>query len=154
MKILKTFLILCVCVVICISSFTACADELDHAPSKISSQHKTGDVVELNESYFRIEDSFEPSKKVDGYISSVLLTVDVKGYDADYTYFDCCLIVTWSYLAITDTYPSGKQTEHSVTVKLDANGDGSYSGCLSLKKCRGISNVEVSYDWCGSATRL
>ena len=139
---------------LCLSLLLACTDSLDAAPKSVSSLYASGEAVELNESYFRMNQSFRPAEKTNGYISYVDLKVDVAGYDADFTYFDAAVTVHWTYVAITDDFPTGRQEEQSTTIRLKANGDGSYEQRVCLDGVRGIANVEVFYEWVGTATRL
>ena len=143
-----------VALVVCFSVLISCTDTLDSAPKKVSSMHASGESVELDESYVKVNQSFREAEKINGYIPYVDLKVDVMGYDADFTYFDAVLTVHWTYVVISDDFPTGHFEEQTVTLALDAAGNGYYEKRMALEGVRGISNVEVTYEWCGTATKL
>ena len=154
MKKFNKILIISLCLILCICTLMSCSDSLDYAPKKVSSLYDVGDSVELDESHFRIYQTAIPANKKDGYISDLSMEVYVYGFDGDFTYFDATVCVTWSYFIITDDNPNGIREEFSDTVKLNASGDGSYKYDLNLRNCRAISDIEVSYVWHGSATKI
>ena len=154
MKIIKKFFTFITLITLCISMLSSCADTLDAAPSSISSLYASSASIDLDESFFKIRESFEESDKYGGYIPHVVLEVEVMGYDADFTYFNAEVTVTWTFTEISDDAPSGEFKEISVNIPLNASGDGYYRKVVKLDGCRKISNVKAYYDWSGTATKL
>lgn len=164
MKIFKRLLAIFLVSILCLSVLTSCfedesdsevaKDTLVHAPDEILQLYDRGDSVEINETLFMLTPTFQPSEKKDGYISDIALSFRINGYNADFTYFNCFVNVTWTYHEITDANPTGITREFTTTVELDANGNGSYSHVFSLQACRSISFSGVTYTWSGTATKL
>ena len=154
MKKSRRFLILSISIILSILLLTSCADKLEKAPLSISYAHTVGQSLAVDDTFFNITQSFEPDDKVEGYINNAHLKVKMLGYDADYTYFNCFVTVTWSYMAITDSAPTGTMQEHSATIELNASGNGEYDYYLVLQGCRSIYDIKTNYTWNGTATRL
>ena len=106
----------------------------------------TGDYVEISA-------DFTPSKKTNGYVSSANISVNVKGFDKELTYFNAVVIVTWTYNEITEENPGGINRKISATVTLDADGIGSHTQQISFTGCRDVQLVDIDYEWSGQATK-
>ena len=140
--------------ILCLAVLTSCSDQLNKAPSKVSSNHQTGDSVNVDEMYFDVEQSFQADDKRQGYINGVDVKADILGYDADYTYFNCYVTITWTYTVISDAAPTGEVETFGATIELDASGNGHYKYYLELDACRSVYDVKVAYQWHGTATKL
>ena len=154
MKLIKIILVILILAAIFSAIITSCTDFLNKAPEDISTMHERGESISVDGTYFNVTQSFQHAKKKDGYIENIDAKVKVQGYDADFTYFNCYLTVTWTYNEISDAYPSGIEQTISSTIELNANGDGEYTCNIPLDSCRGIYDVKVGYSWSGTATRL
>ncbi len=154
MKKFVKFLVVLLSLTLCVSALFSCTDTLEDAPEEIKKEHISGQSLPAQTALFNIKQSMTPADKKDGYIPNAKISIDVKGYDADYTYFDCVLVATWTYTEISDENPTGAEKTISVTLNLNANGDGSHEETVTLLGCRGISNISVNYEWLGTATKL
>ena len=151
---MKKILIVFVCLILCLGTMASCGDYLNAAPQNVNENRVAGDSVEISASILKLEQSLEPSAKKDGYIEKISVSAKITGYDADYTYFDGSVRITWTYLEISDANPTGIEVEIIETIALDASGNGSLKKDFPLEGCRGVSNIRADYEFFGDATKL
>lgn len=154
MKRCKKILLSVVACVLCLGMLTSCFHIAKHAPSGVADKYTVGEKVDLEEEMFSIKETFKTAAKKDGFIPKISLKIKVKGYDADFTYYNCFVTVTWTYDELTDSAEGYQQRVFTTTVNLDASGSADYTYKFPTQACRDITNVKADISFSGRAARL
>ena len=126
--------------------------ESDTLPDSLKNVER-GEIVPLQRDLLIIKESFVPSEKQGGYVSTANISATISGFDADYTYFATFVTITWTYNEISELYPDGIDKTYSTTIGLNADGSGSFHNQISFEGCRSIKLISVNYEYGGTATK-
>ena len=147
MKQIKSFAILLLAVLTVVGCFSlsACVNDspFSSAPS--------GQQYSLSESVLKIEQSLTPAKPKDGYVESLTVKANVKGYE-ELSYFNATVTVIWSYKFLNDSGIYEDATYEGVVV-LNSTGKGAFEKTVKLNGCRNIIDIDARLVFNGFAVK-
>ena len=154
MKHCKKIMLSVVACILCLSMLTSCFHIAKHAPEGVPDKYTVGEKVDLTAEMFSIKESFLTAPKKDGFIPKILLHIKVKGYDADFTYYNCFVTVAWHYKELSDAADGYQEKVFVTTLNLDATGSAKYTYKFPTQACRDISEIRAEITYSGRVARL